>query len=521
MPCCGRVISAWSSSSEISDRRARWAQVRYLWWMLKVGLVTLGCDKNTVDSERYLSDLIAHGAESVTDMRDADVVVVNTCGFIDAAKQESIDAILEAAKLKDSGKCQAVVAIGCMIERHKAELLEALPEVDLFLGTSETDQLVPELVARGLIGGSIVEHPGVRVFGGGNSHVRYLKVSEGCDHGCAFCAIPLMRGKHRSFAMDDIIREAQLLELQGARELNLVAQDLAHYGRDRRDGFALPELLETIVTETSIPWIRNLYLYSAGITPRLLEVIAANPRIVRYLDTPMQHGADAVLARMRRPERQRTIREKMRLYRDAVPDLAIRTTVIVGFPGETEDDFNTLLDFLEEIQFDRVGVFTYSPQEGTRANDMIDDVSQSLKNERQERVQELQRAITGERYERFIGGEAQLLVTGIDRVNGFFECRAPWQADDIDGVTMVRMPEDFGATFPMGGAPQRGLALSSDLQLGLGALIDAHIDHVVDDYDFQATFLRVASSPSAPPSTRVGRALPMMAHPSSVSSFGR
>ncbi|MEP6779957.1 MAG: 30S ribosomal protein S12 methylthiotransferase RimO, partial [Gemmatimonadaceae bacterium] len=408
--------------------------------MLKVGLVTLGCDKNTVDSERYLSDLIAHGAESVTDMRDADVVVVNTCGFIDAAKQESIDAILEAAKLKDTGKCQAVVAIGCMIERHKAELLEALPEVDLFLGTSETDQLVPELVARGLIGGSILEHPGVRVFGGGNSHVRYLKVSEGCDHGCAFCAIPLMRGKHRSFAMDDLIREAQLLELQGARELNLVAQDLAHYGRDRRDGFALPELLETIIKETSIPWIRNLYLYSAGITPRLLEVIAANPRIVRYLDTPMQHGADAVLARMRRPERQRTIREKVRMYRDAVPDLAMRTTVIVGFPGETEDDFNTLLDFLEEIQFDRVGVFTYSPQEGTRANDMIDDVAQSLKNERQERVQELQRAITGERYERFAGREAQLLVTGIDRVNGFFECRAPWQADDIDGVTMVRMP---------------------------------------------------------------------------------
>ncbi|MEP6766032.1 MAG: radical SAM protein, partial [Gemmatimonadaceae bacterium] len=308
---------------------------------------------------------------------------------------------------------------------------------------------------------------------------------------------------------------------QGARELNLVAQDLAHYGRDRRDGFALPELLETLVKETSIPWIRNLYLYSAGITPRLLDVIAANPRIVRYLDTPMQHGSDAVLARMRRPERQRTIREKVRMYRDAVPDLAMRTTVIVGFPGETEDDFNTLLDFLEEIQFDRVGVFTYSPQEGTRANDMFDDVPQSLKNERQERVQELQRAITGERYERFTGREAELLVTGIDKVNGYFECRAPWQADDIDGVTMVRIPDDFGATFPMGGAPQRGLASLPVLQPGPGALIDAHVDHVVDDYDFQATFLRVGSSPSAVPSVRVSRALPMMAHPSSVSSFGR
>ena len=485
--------------------------------MLKVGLVTLGCDKNTVDSERYLADLIAHGAEAVTDMRDANVIVVNTCGFIDAAKQESIDSILEAAKQKETGNCQAIIAIGCMIERHKAELLDALPEVDLFLGTSEVDQLVPELVARGLIGGSIVEHPGVRVFGGGNQHVRYLKVSEGCDHGCAFCAIPLMRGKHRSFALDDLVREAQLLELQGARELNLVAQDLAHYGRDRRDGFALPELLETLVRETSIPWLRNLYLYSAGITPRLLDVIAANSRIVRYLDTPMQHGADAVLARMRRPERQRTIREKVRLYRDAVADLALRTTVIVGFPGETEDDFNTLLDFLEEIQFDRVGVFTYSPQEGTRANDMEDDVPQSLKNERQERVQELQRAITGERYERFTGREAQVLVTGGVGEDGMVECRAPWQADDIDGVMRVRVGEGGSVNFPVGGGPRI---------IPVGSLLDVHVDHVVDDYDFQATLIRVANSPSAilgGDVKRIGRTLPMMAAgtSSSVGSFGR
>ncbi|MEO7361520.1 MAG: 30S ribosomal protein S12 methylthiotransferase RimO [Gemmatimonadaceae bacterium] len=485
--------------------------------MLKVGLVTLGCDKNTVDSERYLADLIAHGAQSVTDMAEADVIVVNTCGFIDAAKQESIDSILEAAKHKDTGSCQAVIAIGCMIERHKAELLDALPEVDLFLGTSEVDQLVPELVARGLIGGSIVDHPGTRVFGGGNPHVRYLKVSEGCDHGCAFCAIPLMRGKHRSFALDDLVCEAQLLELQGARELNLVAQDLAHYGRDRRDGFALPELLETLVRETSIPWLRNLYLYSAGITPRLLDVIAANPRIVRYLDTPMQHGSDAVLARMRRPERQRTIREKVRMYRDAVPDLAMRTTVIVGFPGETEDDFNTLLDFLEEIQFDRVGVFTYSPQEGTRANAMDDDVPQSLKNERQERVQELQRAITGERYERFTGREAQVLVTGGVGEDGMLECRAPWQADDIDGVMRVRVLGSSGIIVNTGGAPHA---------IPVGSLLDVHVDHVVDDYDFQATLIRVANSPSivlGGDVKRAGRALPMMAasNVSSVGSFGR
>jgi ribosomal protein S12 methylthiotransferase len=480
--------------------------------MLKVGLVTLGCDKNTVDSERYLADLLAHGAEAVTDMREADVVVVNTCGFIDAAKQESIDAILEAARLKDKGNCQAVVAIGCMIERHKSELLDALPEVDLFLGTSETDQLVPELVSRGLIGGSIVEHPGVRVFGGGNAHVRYLKVSEGCDHGCAFCAIPLMRGKHRSFALDDLIREAQLLELQGAREINLVAQDLAHYGRDRRDGVALPELLESLVRETSIPWIRNLYLYSTGITSRLLEVIAANPRIVRYLDTPMQHGADTVLARMRRPERQRTIREKVRLYRELVPDIAMRTTVIVGFPGETEDEFNTLLEFLEEMQFDRVGVFTYSPQEGTRANDMEDSVPQAIKNERQERVQELQRAITSERYERFVGRETRVLVTGEGK-KGVLEARASWQADDIDGVVRVRGIPKEGVTFSAGGPPRI---------IPVGSFLDVRVEHVVDDYDFQASLVSVASlPPSAEPKGR-SRVLPLVAAGgSSVSSFGR
>jgi ribosomal protein S12 methylthiotransferase len=465
--------------------------------MLKFGLVTLGCDKNTVDSERYLADLVAHGAESVSDLRDADVVIVNTCGFIDAAKQESIDAILDATRLKEDGACQAVFAIGCMIERHKDELMDALPEVDVFLGTSETDRLVPELVERGLIGGALIEHPGVRVFGGDAPHVRYLKVSEGCDHGCAFCAIPLMRGKHRSFALDELIREAQLLEMQGAREINLVAQDLAHYGRDRRDGVALPELLEALVQETSIPWIRNLYLYSAGITPRLLDVIAANPRIVRYLDTPMQHGSDAVLARMRRPERQKTIRERLARYRDVVPDLALRTTVIVGFPGESEDDFNILCDFLEEMQFDRVGCFTYSPQEGTRAHAMDDDVPDSIKRERKERIEELQRAITGERYERFLGRTTSVLIDRPGDTAGQLIARAPWQADDIDGVVYVH-----GDAAP-------------------GSLVDVRIDHVVDDYDFQATWVQLASAPSRG-EHRPSRALPMMpGGVASVGSYGR
>src|SRR6478736_7114697 len=279
---------------------------------MKVGFVTLGCDKNTVDTVRYLAQLADRGAEYTGDLAEAEVIVVNTCGFIDAAKKESLDAIVEAGRMKDEGRCQAVVAVGCMVQRHREELVEALPEVDLFLGSSEMDRLLPELEARGLIDDRPAIHPGVRLFTGDTAHVRYLKVSEGCDHGCAFCAIPLMRGKHRSFALDEIVHEAQLLEAQGARELNLVAQDLAHYGRDFRDAkLSLPDVLGALVRETTVPWIRMLYLYSAGLTPALLEMMATEPRILPYLDMPIQHASDAVLTRMRRPERQEVIRSRV------------------------------------------------------------------------------------------------------------------------------------------------------------------------------------------------------------------
>src|SRR5262245_7744995 len=400
---------------------------------LKVSVITLGCDKNTVDSERYVAQLTDRGAEFTAEMEEADVIVVNTCGFIDAAKKESIDALVEAGRLKDEGSVKAVVGVGCMVQRHKDELIEALPEVDLFLGSSEMERLIPELEQRGLIDADDVPplHPGIRTFAGGLPHVRYLKISEGCDHGCAFCAIPLMRGKHRSFALDEIVHEAQLLEAQGAREINLVAQDLAHYGRDRRDEkLGLTDVLEALLRETTVPWIRMLYLYSAGLTPRLLELMATERRILPYLDMPIQHAADEVLARMRRPERQRTIREKVSRIRAVVPDVAIRTTCIVGFPGETDEDFATLLAFLEEMQFDRVGAFTYSAQEGTRAAELKDDVPETVKRERLERLNELQRLITAERYERRLGRVVRALVDRVD--DDAVQARTVLQADDLD-----------------------------------------------------------------------------------------
>ena len=408
---------------------------------MKLGVVSLGCDKATVDSERLVGELVGHGAVVTGDLPHADVILVNTCGFIDAAKQESIDAILSAASLKAHGDVKAVVAVGCLVQRYKHELQQEIPEVDLFLGFSDLHHLVPALAERGLIDDPVARHPGVRQFLGDAPHVRYLKISEGCDHTCAFCAIPLMRGKHRSEPLERLVREAQALEAQGAQEINLVAQDLGHYGRDLGSGGPkLPDLLEALLRETAVPWYRLLYVYSAGLSDRLVELVARSPRIVPYLDMPIQHAADRMLERMRRPERQRTLREKLAWLRGAIPDLALRTTCLVGFPGETEADFRELVAFLEEAQFDRLGGFAYSSQEGTRGAAYPDDVPEEVKRERLEELLEVQRAISAERLERFVGREVEVLVDRVadpDDGGATHVGRVPWQADDVDGVTYV------------------------------------------------------------------------------------
>ncbi len=460
---------------------------------MRFSIVTLGCDKNTVDSERYRAALMAHGGEAAA-LDEAEVIVINTCGFIDAAKQESLESIVDAGRHRDTGNLKFLAAVGCMVQRYEAELRKALPEVDLFLGAAEAERLVPELAARGLLPYEPVQHPGERVYDGDLAHVRYLKVSEGCDHGCAFCAIPLMRGKHRSFALGDVLREAQLLELQGAREVNLVAQDLAHYGRDIRDGNGIAELLEALLRETDIPWYRLLYIYSAGLTPRLLETIAREPRIVRYLDIPMQHASDAVLARMRRPERRERQLAKIRQIRESIPGIALRTTVIVGFPGETDDDVQQLCDFLEEVRLERVGVFTFSRQEGTRAYELPDDVPEALKRERQERVLELQRLITAERYEQLLGRPQRAILDHAAQGAERAQARLEIQADDIDGVTWLDDARDI--------AP--------------GSLLEVSA-HSVDDFDFVARVDRVVTS--APAASRRARALPLAA--TTAGSFGR
>ena len=411
----------------------------------RLGLVTLGCDKNTVDSEHMMAALVAAGARVTSDVENADVVVVNTCGFIEAAKEQSIDTILNACALKERGRVKAVAAVGCMVQRHREELEREIPEVDLFLGIAEMSRLVPELRARGHIRGGFVhnmERP-LRILATETRHVSFLKISEGCDHRCAFCAIPHMRGLHRSAGLEDLVAEARALGEQGVRELNLVSQDTTWYGRDlrRHDRSAplLQDLLEALLDGTGVDWYRLLYMYPSGITPALVSLLAREPRLLPYLDMPLQHGSDRVLARMRRPERRRTVRERVRWLRDEIEDLTLRTTVIVGFPGETEDDVRVMLDFLEEIRFDRLGAFAYSVEEGTVAASMPDQVPGEVRAERLDRVMEHQREISRRSNRDWVGRRARVLVderTPGDEGRGAVG-RTGGQAPEVDGRTFL------------------------------------------------------------------------------------
>ncbi|HSM61798.1 MAG TPA: 30S ribosomal protein S12 methylthiotransferase RimO [Longimicrobiales bacterium] len=423
----------------------------------RIALVTLGCDKNTVDSERMLAALVGHGAQVSSDVEGADVVIVNTCGFIQAAKEESIETILGACAMKERGELRAVVAVGCMVQRHGDELRAEIPEVDLFMGLTGLQGLVPELRARGLLPDPselvpTMERP-LRILTGETRHTSFLKVSEGCDHTCAFCAIPLMRGLHRSHPVGDLVREAAGLGAQGVKEINIVSQDTTWYGRDLRRGPGggeaplLPDLLRALLDGTDVPWYRLFYMYPSGITRELVGLIASEPRIVPYLDVPIQHGSDRILRLMRRPERRRTIVERVSWLREAIPDLTLRTTVIVGFPGETDDDFQEMLDLLEEVEFDRVGAFAYSLEEGTRAADMDDHLPEYVKQERLEALMEVQRGISFERNLSLVGRRTTALVDARvedDREFGAV-ARTVAQALDVDGVTNLRRGADVSA----------------------------------------------------------------------------
>ena len=419
--------------------------------MERVHLVSLGCPKNRVDSEVMVGKLRSGPFQLVDDPALADVIVVNTCSFIQPATEESIETVLDMGRYKREGNCKKLVVTGCMVQRYGAALEGELPEVDHFLGTGEYHRITEVLDAGAGALRSYVDVPmylhdelAPRV-NSWSAHSAYLKISEGCDHRCAFCIIPQLRGRLRSRTIPSLVTEAARLAGEGVKELNLVSQDTTAYGRDLRDGTELAGLLRGLAGVEGVAWIRLHYLYPHGIPKALLDVLADEPKVVRYLDMPLQHASGPVLKAMRRGvtrEGQERILDRIRA---AVPDVSLRTTFIVGFPGETDADFAELCDFVEKQGFDHVGAFTYFQEEGTPAASLDDQVPEAVKKERQAALMKLQAKISRQKLEQRIGTEVDVLVEGRkDDDPRLWKARASFQAPDVDGVTWISdPPADF------------------------------------------------------------------------------
>lgn len=411
---------------------------------MKVHLTTLGCPKNQVDSELMLGMLAAAGFPAAERPEDAECLIVNTCAFIERSREESVRTILELAALKDGGQCRSLVVTGCLTQRYGAEVLREIPEVDGILGTSELHRVV-ELVgqAAGRLDWASAAPPGYlydartpRLLAARVPYA-YVKIAEGCDMACTFCAIPQFRGRHRSRPLADIVREVEGLAARGIQEAVLVSQDTLAYGRDLPGNGDIGDLLLAL-GGTALPWIRPMYLHPAHVTDRLLEKWS-RARVVPYLDLPIQHADDAVLRAMRRGVTARRMREVIAAFRAAVPGLAVRTTVLLGFPGETEAAVERLLDFVEDVRFDRLGTFTYSPEEGTPSPAFPDQVPAEVAAERAARVQESQDRLAWERHAALAGTEVDVLVDGPSEDPAFaFEGRTTSQAPEIDGVVYLR-----------------------------------------------------------------------------------
>ena len=412
----------------------------------KVHFLTLGCPKNQVDSELMLGVLARQGHELVLDPEAADVLVVNTCAFIGPAKEESIDAILEAARVKAGRDGRRLVVTGCLAQRYADDLRTSLPEVDVFIGTGDlgrigdaveaprADQPIVYRGAQHVLPAHDVS-PRLRT---GAWWTSYLKVSEGCDHTCSFCIIPKIRGRHESRPMDDVVAEAAALGAGGALELNLIAQDLTAYGRDLVGDASLAKLLRAIAIRVpSVRWLRLLYAYPSSVTEELLEVMAAEPAVCRYLDMPLQHASDRMLRAMRRERSGQALRELIGRVRAAVPGIGLRTAFIVGFPGETEDDVQVLCDFVEEMTFDRVGVFRYSQEENTPAATLPGQVAEPVKTARFERLMETQARVAARLARAQIGRQIDVLLEE-ETAPGTFIGRTATQAPEIDGHVVVQ-----------------------------------------------------------------------------------
>ena len=401
---------------------------------MKVHIVTLGCSKNTVDSEMLAGHMRANHLELAATAEEADTLVINTCGFIDQAKEESINTILEAVKLKKQGLLQQVVVAGCLSERYGDDLRKEIPEVDHYFGTEAYEGIIKAIspnLKYTLLGERLVSTP---------KHYAYMKISEGCDHPCSFCAIPLMRGKHRSTPIDTLVKQAQSLVSQGAKEIVLVAQDLTFYGLDTTGERKLADLLRALSDESGADWIRCMYAYPSKFPTDILPVIRERKNICSYIDMPMQHASDNVLKSMRRGITRRTTEALLDNIRNEVPDVTLRSTFIIGYPNETEADIEELMSFLDKQQLDRVGVFSYSQEDDTYAHILGDPVPQDVKEERIERVMELQRTISQEKNAKKVGTIQRVLIE--EQIEGEWMGRTESDAPEVDNTVYVQASGD-------------------------------------------------------------------------------
>jgi ribosomal protein S12 methylthiotransferase len=423
--------------------------------MKKVGFVSLGCPKNLVDSEVMMGHLKQNGYQITSDPADAETVVVNTCGFIESAKKESIDAILEAARLKSEGHAKRLIVAGCLVERYRDELKAEMPEVDAFIGTNQINDILtvanPQTNTRSLpivqLGNQsatyLYDESTPRVLAT-PSHYAFVKIAEGCDRPCAFCFIPQMRGHFRSRRFGSVVAEAHQLAEEGVKEIILVAQDSSRYGEDLGKQDALARLLRELARADGIEWVRVMYTYPTHISDAFLDVLAEEPRAVKYLDMPLQHASQNVLKLMKRGGNRKSLERLIERVRQRVPGIAVRTTFITGFPGETEDDFKELLGFVKDVEFDRVGVFTYSDEEGTPAFDLPDKVPSRVAARRRTALMKEQRRISRRKNKARVGEVVRVLFEGESRESELlWQGRMETQAPDIDGCVLINdVPDD-------------------------------------------------------------------------------
>lgn len=407
--------------------------------MKKIGFISLGCSKNSIDTEVMLHRLASAGYEITADETEADIIVINTCGFIESAKQESIDQILETATLKAEGNLKGIIVTGCLAERYQKQIFEQMPEVDALIGVGSLCDIEQAVAAveRGERYSAFADKEAAPL--GGDrvlttpEYTAYLKIAEGCDNRCSYCAIPLIRGKMRSRTIEDIVAEAKDLESLGVKELNLIAQDTSRYGLDLYGKYALAELVRAICAKTNIPWIRLLYCYPGKITDELIEEMAQNPRLLPYMDLPIQHIADPILSAMNRHGTSDMIRKTVKKLRARVPNITLRTTAIVGFPGETEADFEALCAFIRDTRFDRFGAFTYSAEEDTPAATYPNQIDEQTKQDRYDILMATQLSVSEALQRERVGKLVTVLCEGYDSVNRIFVGRSEADAPDVDG----------------------------------------------------------------------------------------